>query len=113
MAFNFAKIDIQIVIFSKIMYICSRRPQYRSPVGVRVAGCGHFRKRLLTLFLDSSKSGKFQSSSRMQQTVDAFVDRYIMPIASVRTLVVGAYHNLREASAGLLVQRRWALPEPR
>ena len=35
-------------------------------------------KRLLTLFLDSSESGKFQSSSRMQQTVDAFVDKYIL-----------------------------------
>ena len=32
-----------------------------------VGGCRHFRKRLLTLFLDDSKSGKFQLESRMMQ----------------------------------------------
>ena len=66
--FNFTKIDIQIVIFSKIMYICSRRPQYRSPVGVRVAGCGHFRKRLSALILDCLKfSQNLKQWSRIEQ----------------------------------------------
>ena len=30
-----------------------------------------------TLFLGYQKSGKFQSQSRMMQTVDAYVDMYI------------------------------------
>ena len=37
--------------------------------------CRH-NQRLLTLLLDFPKSGKFQSSSRRQQTVDALVDMF-------------------------------------
>ena len=36
-----------------------------------VGGCRHFRKRLLTLFLDNLKSGKFLISVKDEATVDA------------------------------------------
>jgi len=54
-----------------------------------------------TLFLDFPKSGKFQSSSGMQQSVDAYVDMYNFPsTANARARAVGAFtHILREASA--------------
>ncbi len=49
----------------------------------------------------------------MQQTVDANVDMYIPPTASTRVWAIGVFtHILREASACLLVLRRWAMREP-
>lgn len=36
-----------------------------------VGGCRHFRKRLLTLLLDGSKSGKFLISVKNEAMVDA------------------------------------------
>ena len=56
-----------------------------------------YEKRYSTLFLDSSKSGKFQSSSRMMQTVDVLVDMYILSAPGARALGMAVYHILREA----------------
>ena len=41
-----------------------------------VGGCRYFRKRLLTLFLDGSKSGKFQISVKDEAIVDALGYEY-------------------------------------
>lgn len=48
----------------------------------------------------------------MQQTVDALVDMYISSKSGARVPGVGISHILREASACLLVLRRWAMREP-
>ena len=67
----------------------------------------------LTLFLDKRKSGKFSIFVRNVANSRCLVDMYIPPTASARALVIWCFtHIQREASAGLLVQRRWAIPEP-
>ena len=47
------------------------------------------KKRLLTLFLDTRKSGKFQSLSRMQQQLMPIVDTYIPTNFGARASFVG------------------------
>ena len=51
-----------------------------------------YEKRLLDALLGYQKSGKFQSQSRMQQTVDAYVDMYIPSASGARALGVGVLH---------------------
>ena len=69
--------------------------------------------RLLTLFLDKRKSGKFSifvkkpADSRCQC---GYV--YFHGAQARECMCIGSIYYLREASACLLVQRRWAIPEP-
>ncbi len=61
----------------------NRKPQ-RTPL--------HFGSVYSTLILDQLKPGKFQSSSRIQQTVDALVDMYISLTGSTRVPSDGISH---------------------
>lgn len=95
-----------IVRVKKCCYICRCRPHRRARSRAMWVGLYHrlaawhaktYEKRYLTLFLDKRKSGKFQSSSRMMQTVDVLVDMYILSAPGARALGMAVYHILREA----------------
>ena len=66
-----------------------------------------------TLFLDKRKSGKFSIFVKNAANSRCLVDMYIPSTADARAWAIDVFtHILREASASLLVQRRWAIPEP-
>ena len=86
-------------------------------VGLQIIGLPfglprHTKSVYLTLFLDFQKSGKFQSLSRMQQTVDALWICIFRPHpARERWMMAYSIFCVRLLHC-LLVQQRWALPEP-
>ena len=74
--------------------------------------CLHFiEKRLLTLFLDDLKSGKFHNQCQECSNGRCLVDMYIIRYTALGVSCGVIYHIQREASA-LLVQHWWAIPEP-
>ena len=71
-----------------------------------VGGCRHFGKRLLTLLLETQKSGQFHVRVKNEATVDALWICIVCTALGVSYSVV--YHIQREASA-LLVLLWWAM----
>ena len=99
MAWKFAPVEFN-------SYLCSIKPSRSDgSTDSPFPRCGwvhlHFGKSVYsTLILDVMKPGKFQSKSRMMQTVDALWICYIAAVGDARASASVVYlHILREASA--------------
>ena len=82
--FKDTRLNFELILArKKYFYKFARHTAQRPGVGHGWVG-RHNGKRLLTLFLDSSKSGKFLITVKDQQTVDGCVDMHISQPARER-----------------------------